>query len=343
MVAMVVFAGLMSTFSLYIYQVIKTPNLQVGKMAVSFIIPEGANFRSVQDTLYKYNIVQDMVSFSLIAKLLSYQTNVKPGLYTINADMTNLTAVRMLRAGDQAPSVVTFTHARVLSDLYEPITRNIVLSEAQFEHAINKFIETNTEGFSKETMISMFIPNSYQVYYTVSADDLVSKLNQEYHKFWNQDRKDKAIELDLTPSEVSTLASIVQSESVMSDESPIIAGLYLNRIKQGIPLQADPTLIFATGDFTIKRVLNVHKEVDSPYNTYRYRGLPPGPIRMPSIRSIDAVLNYDQNDYIYMCAKEDFSGYHSFTSSLSEHNANAKRYQRQLSIEQRKARAAATK
>ena len=126
----------------------------------------------------------------------------------------------------------------------------------------------------------------------------------------------------------------------MSEESPIIAGLYINRLKRGIPLQADPTLIFATGDFTIKRVLNVHKKVDSPYNTYRNKGLPPGPIRMPSIRSLEAVLNYDNNDYIYMCAKEDFTGYHNFTSSLSVHNANARRYQNQLSIEQRKARAA---
>ena len=158
MVAMVVFAGLMSTFSLYVYQVIKTPNLQVGKQPVSFIIPEGANFRSVQDTLFKYNIVQDMVSFSFIAKLLSYQDNVKPGLYTIAADMTNLQAVRMLRAGEQAPSVVTFTNARVLSDLYEPITRNININAHQFEQAVERYIETNEDGFTRESMISMFIP-----------------------------------------------------------------------------------------------------------------------------------------------------------------------------------------
>lgn len=343
MVAMVVFAGLMSTFSLYVYQVIKTPNLQVGKQPVSFIIPEGANFRSVQDTLFKYNIVQDMVSFSFIAKLLSYQDNVKPGLYTIAADMTNLQAVRMLRAGEQAPSVVTFTNARILSDLYEPITRNININAHQFEQAVERYIETNEDGFTRESMISMFIPNSYQVYYTVSADNLVIKLNQEYHKFWNETRTNQATELGLTPIEVSTLASIVQAESVMSEESPIIAGLYINRLNRGIPLQADPTLIFATGDFTIKRVLNVHKKVDSPYNTYRNKGLPPGPIKMPSIRSIEAVLNYGHNDYIYMCAKEDFSGYHNFTASLSEHNANARKYQQQLSIEQRKARAAANK
>ena len=137
---------------------------------------------------------------------------------------------------------------------------------------------------------------------------------------------------------MSTLASIVQAEAKIGEESAIIAGLYLNRIKQGIPLQADPTLVFATGDFTIKRVLNEHKEVDSPYNTYKYKGLPPGPINMPSIHSLNAVLNYTHHDYIFMCAKEDFSGYHNFTSSLRVHNENARRYQNALSIEQRKAR-----
>ena len=340
MVAMVVFAGLMSTFSLYIYQIVKTPNLQVDKQATVIVIPEGAVFRSVQDTLYKYYIVQDMVSFSFVAKLMSYQQNVKPGLYRIGPDMTNIEAVRMLRAGEQAPSLVTFSHARVIQDLYEPITKHIEIGEDEFKNAVEGYVTSNEDGFTKESIISMFIPNSYQVYYTISPDNLTKKLNQEFHKFWNEDRLAKADKLGMSPIEVSTLASIVQAESVMSDESPVIAGLYINRLKQGIPLQADPTLIFATGDFTIKRVLNVHKQVDSPYNTYRNKGLPPGPINLPSIRSIDAVLNYQHNNFIYMCAKEDFSGYHNFTSSLSEHNANARRYQRQLSIEQRKARSA---
>lgn len=333
-------AGLMSTFSLYIYQIIKTPNLQVDKQATVIVIPEGAVFRSVQDTLYKYYIVQDMVSFSFIAKLMGYQKNVKPGLYRIAPDMTNIEAVSMLRAGEQAPSIITFSHARVIDDLYEPITQHLEMSADEFKIALDNFIQSNNDGFTESSIISMFIPNSYQVYYTITPDNLVLKLNKEYHKFWHADRLKKAAELGLTPFEVSTLASIVQAESVMGEESPVIAGLYINRLKRGIPLQADPTLIFATGDFTIKRVLNIHKQVDSPYNTYRNKGLPPGPINMPSIRSLDAVLNYDRNDFIYMCAREDFSGYHNFTASLSEHNANARRYQRQLSIEQRKARAA---
>lgn len=337
-VFMVVFAGLLSTFSFYFYQVIRSPNLQVDRESFTFLIPEKATFRSVQDTLYKYRVVSDMVSFSFLAKLMNYTEAVKPGLYTIEANMTNIAAIRVLRAGNQTPSKVTFSHARLLEDLYEPVTRYIQVTPEEFSTALNDFTNTNSAGFTRETIISMFIPNTYQVYYTVSASELIERLNQEYEKFWSEDNLQKAASLGMTPIEVSTLASIVQAESTIGEESPIIAGLYLNRLKQGIPLQADPTLVFAVGDFTLKRVLNEHKAVESPYNTYKYKGLPPGPINMPSIRSLNAVLNYQEHDYIFMCAKEDFSGYHNFTASLREHNENARRYQRALTIEQQKAR-----
>jgi UPF0755 protein len=339
-IMMVVFSGLLSTFSFYIYQILQSPNLQVEKEAISFVIPRGATFRSVQDTLYKYDIVQDMVSFSFLAKLMNYTEAVKPGLYTISPDMTNIDAVRLLRAGNQVPSKLTFSHARLVEELYEPVTRYIEIDPRGFKTALEDYIATNTDGFNKQTIIAMFIPNTYQVYYTISPENLVIKINSEYHHFWNKDNLLKAAEIGLTPIEVSTLASIVQAEVTMTDESKTIAGLYMNRLKQGIPLQADPTLVFAVGDFTLKRVLNEHKEVDSPYNTYKNKGLPPGPINMPTIHSLMAVLNYASHNYIFMCAKEDFSGYHNFTASLREHNENARRYQRQLSIEQRKARQA---
>ena len=339
-IIMVVFSVLLSTFSFYVYQIFKSPNLQVDKEAISFLIPRGATFRSVQDTLYKYDIVQDMVSFSFLAKLMNYTDAVKPGMYTIHSSMTNIEAVRLLRAGNQVASKLTFSYARLIEDLYEPVTRYIEINSQEFETALDKYINTNTEGFNKENIISMFIPNTYQVYYTVSPEDLVLKINREYHNFWNEDNLNKASKNGMNPLEVSVLASIVQAEASKNDESKIIAGLYMNRIKQGIPLQADPTLVFASGDFTIKRVLNEHKEIDSPYNTYKYKGLPPGPINMPTIHSLNAVLNYAQHNYIFMCAKEDFSGYHNFTASLTEHNENARKYQRQLSIEQRKARQA---
>lgn len=340
MILMVVFSGLLSTFSFYIYQILKSPNLQVDKEAISFVIPKDATFRSVQDTLYKYDIVQDMVSFSFLAKLMNYTEAIKPGLYNISTDMTNIDAVRLLRAGNQVASKLTFSHARLVEELYEPVTRYTEIDSRDFKTALDDYIATNTDGFNKQTIIAMFIPNTYQVYYTISPENLVKKINSEYHRFWNEDNLAKADEIGLTPIEVSALASIVQAEVIMRDESKIIAGLYMNRLKQGIPLQADPTLVFAVGDYTLKRVLNEHKEVDSPYNTYKNKGLPPGPINMPTIHSLKAVLNYASHDYIFMCAKEDFSGYHNFTASLREHNENARRYQRQLSIEQRKARQA---
>ena len=184
----------------------------------------------------------------------------------------------------------------------------------------------------------MFIPNTYEMYFNTGADKVIERFYYEYEQFWNEERKEKAKQIGLTPLEVSILASIVQAETVKRDEAPIIAGLYINRLKQGIALQADPTLVFAVGDFTLKRVLNEHKEIDSPYNTYKYAGLPPGPINMPEISSIDAVLKYKPSDFIYMCAKEDFSGYHNFTNNYNEHLRNAQRYQKALTIEQRKAR-----
>ena len=338
MIILVVFTGLASTFSFYFYQMIKSPNLQVDREPVNIIIPQDATFRSVQDTLYKYRIVNDMVSFSFIAKLMNYSEAVKPGLYTIDRDMSNVEAVRMLRAGDQAPSRVTFSNARVVEDLHEPITRYIEIGPDDFKNALESFVKSNTEGFNKQTIISMFIPNTYQVYYTISADDLVARIKTEYQNFWTEERRSKANQIGLSPLEVSILASIVQAETKVAVESKTIAGLYMNRLKRGTPLQADPTLVFAVGDFALKRVLNEHKEVDSPYNTYKFKGLPPGPINMPSIHSLDAVLNYEQHNYVFMCAKEDFSGYHYFTASYREHLRNAEKYQRQLSIEQRKAR-----
>jgi len=337
-ILMVVFAGLSSTFSFYLYQIIMSPNLQVAKSSIEILLPNGANFRSVQDTLYKYRVVQDMVSFSFLAKLMDYTELVKPGLYSIQPNMTNIQAIRLLRSGDQAPSKLSFSHARLIEDLYEPVTRYVEITEADFGMALTNFVSNNNRGFNPNNIISMFIPNTYQVYYTISAADLVQKINKEYYHFWSEKNLAKAGDIGLTPLEVSTLASIVQAEASKDEESEIIAGLYLNRLKDGIPLQADPTLVFAVRDFSLVRVLNEHKMIDSPYNTYINKGLPPGPINMPTIHSLNAVLNYTHHNYIYMCAKEDFSGFHNFTASYREHTENARRYQRQLSIEQRTAR-----
>jgi UPF0755 protein len=225
----------------------------------------------------------------------------------------------------------------LVSDLAEKVSRNLELTPQEFEVKLIEFALANKDGFDKHNVIAMFIPNTYEVYYNIAPEALIKRMRNEYENFWNESRKQKAAEIGLSPVEVSVLASIVQAETVKREEAPTIASLYLNRLKQGIPLQADPTLVFAVGDFSLKRVLNEHKEIDSPYNTYRYAGLPPGPINLPEINSIDAVLNYVPSNYLYMCAKEDFSGYHNFTNNYNEHMNNAIRYQRALTIEQRKA------
>lgn len=335
---LLLFSILLSSFGFYGYQMIYTPNILVEKESRIIVIKEDETFASLRKKLYDDGIVQDMLTFAFLARLMNYDTSIKPGRYKLESDMTNLEAIRKLRSGVQAPVNVTFNNVRLIADLPEKITANLQIGPEDFTAALAKFIDNNEYGFNENNIIAMFIPNTYEVYYNISGEKLVERMHFEYEKFWNDTRKQKAEALGMTPIEVSTLASIVKAESIKKDESAIIAGLYINRIKNGIPLQADPTLVFAAGDFTIKRVLNEHKEIDSPYNTYLNRGLPPGPINMPSIHAIDAVLNYKQHDYLYMCAKEDFSGYHNFATNHRDHINNANRYQRALSIEQRKAR-----
>ncbi|UII22875.1 endolytic transglycosylase MltG [Fulvivirga ligni] len=333
-----VFTILLTSFTFYGYQMMFTPNVLVGKTDKILYIEPGESFKDLQDKLHKQKYVNDLMSFSFIAKILKYDKSMKPGRFLLKADMNNMEAVRLLRSGKQAPVNLTFNNIRLKSELSEKLTARLAISPEEFVRALDSFIESNKLGFNENNIISMFIPNTYQVYYDISAEGLVERMLYEYNQFWTDARKAKAKEIGLNQQEVSTLASIVQAESVKADESKRIAGLYMNRLKRGIALQADPTLVFASGDFALKRVLNEHKEIDSPYNTYMYPGLPPGPINMPTIRSIDAVLNYEHNDYIYMCAKEDFSGYHNFASNYAQHMVNARKYQRQLSIEQRKAR-----
>lgn len=327
------------SFTFYAYQVVYTPNVLVDKDDRLLIIDSGDTFQDIQEELHEGKYVQDLVSFSFLAKLMNYDKRITPGRYLLKRNMSNLHAIQLLKSGAQEPVRVTFNNVRLVSELAEKITRNLGMTPQEFEAALTNFAMTNKHGFNTDNIVAMFIPNTYEVYYNVTPDALIKRMHSEYEKYWNEEREAKAKEIGLSKIEVSILASIVQAESIREDEAPTIAGLYLNRLRQGIPLQADPTLVFAVGDFTLKRILNVHKEIDSPYNTYRNAGLPPGPINMPEIKSLEAVLNYKPSDYIYMCAKEDFSGRHNFTADYREHMNNAIRYQRALTIEQRKAAA----
>ena len=339
LVAFLVGSMLLITFTFYFYQIIYTPNILVDQESRLFVIKSGTTYRGVLEALGKERIVDDMVSFSFLARLKDFDRTIQPGRFMLRGNMTNLSAIEALQSGRREPVNVTFTYVRLLSELDEKITKNIGVTPDEFEDALDEFIANNQEGFTKDNILCMFIPNTYQVYFNVVPEELVGRMHDEYLKFWTENKKLKAKEIGLTPIEVSILASIVQAETVKQDEAPRIAGLYINRLKKDIALQADPTLVYAVGDFTMKRVLNEHKEVESPYNTYKYSGLPPGPINMPQIANIDAVLDYEKSDYLYMCAREDFSGYHNFAKNLRDHNQNATKYQRALTIEIAKGKA----
>lgn len=337
-VILLLFTILLSSFGFYGYQMVFSPNILVEKEDRIVVIPKNATFKDVQNMLYDRDIVQDLVSFSFLAKLMDYHENVKYGRFLMKANMTNMQAIRLLRGGKEETVRVTFNNVRLLKDLAPKITKNLAMTPEEFLKGIEAYVASDTTGFNEENIIGMFIPNTYEAYYFESPEELIIRMRREYDRFWDEERLAKAKALGLTPQEVVTLASIVQAETRHNSESATVAGLYLNRLERGIALQADPTLVFASGDFGLKRVLNIHKEIDSPYNTYMYRGLPPGPINMPSIHNINAVLNAEDHNYIYMVAKEDFSGYHYFSETHREHINKARRYQRQLSIEQRKAR-----
>lgn len=330
MLAMVVFSVLLTSFSFYFYQVFYGANILLDKEDQAIIIKREDNFDDVRNKFYDNNIINDVISFSFVAKVLGYQDLVKPGIYQLKNGMSNLEAIRMLRSGDQKPVRITFNNVRLKSELAERITENTGIEPSEFLALLEDRLFLDEYQVNPENVLTLFLPNTYEVYWTITAKELFSKMAKEHQKFWNSERLAKAKSLELTPIEVSVLASIVQAESIKNDERPTIAGLYLNRLKKNIALQADPTLVYALGDFTIQRVLNEYKRVQSPYNTYLNRGLPPGPINLPTISSIDAVLNYEKHDYIYMCAKEDFSGYHRFAKTLIEHNKNAALFQKAL-------------
>ncbi|MBS1682984.1 MAG: endolytic transglycosylase MltG [Bacteroidetes bacterium] len=334
----IIVSTLLITFVFYGYQICFNANIRVDREDRTFIIRQGDSYQTVLKNLGENDFVGDLVSFSFLAKLSGYDKVIMPGRYLLRRNMTNLQALRVLKSGRHEAVNITFSVVRLRKDLAEKITKNIGMTPDEFNEALNEYIAANTEGFTKDNILCMFLPNTYEVYFNILPEDLIQRMNAEYKKFWNNDRRAKAKAINLTPIEVSILASIVQAESIKPDEAPIIAGLYLNRLKKNIALQADPTLVYAVGDFGLKRVLNTHKEIDSPYNTYKYPGLPPGPINIPQIATINAVLDYQHNDYYYMCAKEDFSGYHNFANTLDEHNRNARKYQKALDAEMAKAK-----
>lgn len=287
-------------------------------------------FEDVMASIAQLQVVNDTSSFRWAAEKMDYPERVKAGKYKLESGMTNRALLNKLGGGFQEPVNLRFENVRLKENFAALLANQLEPDSIAFINLLNSDSVAATYGFDTENLFSMFIPNTYEFYWNTSAERFVERMAKEYEKFWDSSRREKAAGLNLTPQEVSTLAAIVKGEALHVAEMPTIAGLYINRLRRGMLLQADPTVIFAANDFTIRRVLYRHLRLDSPYNTYMYAGLPPGPIMMPSIASIDAVLNYQQHDYLYMCAKEDFSGYHNFAVTQAEHNINARRFQQAL-------------
>ncbi len=324
-----IIAGIVLAYLLF--KIVFKPNTWVknGK-EISVYVPTGSDYENLKAILYGKGTIVNRNTFEWLAKKKNLPANVHPGRYIIKNGMSNDELINLIRSGKQTPVKVIFNNIRSRNELAQKIDLEIEPDSTEIIHLLDDSVYLRIFGFKPETVLAMFIPNTYEVYWNISAKDFMDRMYTEYNKFWNNTRRQKAEQVGLNALEVSILASIVEKETNKDDEKPAIASVYLNRLKYAWRLQADPTVIFALGDYNIKRVLNAQKEVDSPYNTYQHLGLPPGPICIPSIASIDAVLNPDDSSYFYFCAKDDFSGYHVFSTTNSQHIVNAEKYRNAL-------------
>lgn len=305
-----------------------SPNV-TGKQEYLYI-RTGATYADVYKTIQDQGIVKDPASFNAAAAGMHYINRVKPGRYRLHEGMTNRRLINMLASGAQEAVELSFHNLRQKTDFAGFVSKKLEADSASIIHLLDSTQFIEKFGFNTDNVYVIFIPNTYQVYWNTSPEKFFKRMYANYEKYWTPERKQQAAAINLSPIQVSILASIVDAEALHDDEMPTIAGLYLNRLQKGMKLESDPTLIFALQDFTIKRVLNRDKAVISPYNTYLHTGLPPGPIMMPSENALNAVLGYKKSDYLYMCAKADFSGYHAFASNITDHNNNARKWREAL-------------
>lgn len=334
-IILLVFITIGAAVAYWGYNTVFAPNTAFSEQQQILKLRPGSSYEDVKNKLLRKNIVSDIESLDRVAGWMKYKKDEVPaGLYTIKKGWNNKQIISMLRSGNQTPISVTFNNVRTADELAGQITKDLALDSASLAQYFDRSEVSFKAGLTGKTMMTLFIPNTYSLFWDISEEELIARMQREHDTFWSKnDRMTKAKALDMTPAEVYTLASIVEKESQHGPERPIIAGLYLNRLKKGIALQADPTVVYANGDFGLRRVLNKHLEFDSPYNTYKYSGLPPGPIYMPSIQSIDAVLNYDKHDYLYMCAKPGYGTEHAFAKTLRGHNENANQYRSWLNTQ----------
>jgi len=296
-------------------------------------IPTNATYDEVLGILDDDRILKNLKSFDAVAKLMKYDQNFHAGHYVLQPEQSNRALITLLRSGKQVPVNVTISAARKLEDIAGVVATMIEADSSQIHTALLEPSFLNRKDLDASSVISLIIPNTYEFFWDSNAQDFIARMEKEYDRFWNEKRVKQAEDLDMSRLEVATLASIVEKESNLKAERPTLAGVYINRLRSGIPLQADPTVVFGIGDFTIRRVLNVHLAVDTPYNTYMHPGLPPGPICMPTISSIDSVLNPENHDYIFFCAKPGYNNGHLFAKTNAEHERNARIYHRWLNSE----------
>ncbi|KAB1063760.1 endolytic transglycosylase MltG [Salibacter halophilus] len=310
-----------------LYKTIKSPNVNIPKTEDQFFyIRTGASFDDVKQQLMDEGYIINENTFTWVAEKKKYIQNIKPGRYRLEDGMSNNELVNLLRSGRQVPVQVTFNTIRTLHELAGKVSSQLEVDSLSLDSALTDKELMEHYGFDDATFISMFIPNTYEFYWNTNGKEFIERMAQEFKRFWTDERIRKAKEIGLSQSEVATLASIVQQETFRADEMPKVAGLYLNRLERGMKLQADPTVKYAVGDPSLKRIYFKHLKVESPYNTYVVTGLPPGPIAVPERTALDAVLNAVDHNYYYMCAKPDYSGYHEFARTLAQHNRNRAKY-----------------
>jgi UPF0755 protein len=289
-------------------------------------IHEHDTFTDVVKQIEKKKVARHLSSFIALAKVMGYPQKIHTGRYAIESGMSNERLLTNLIKHKQEPVSLKFNNIRTKGQLAGRLAQQLMLDSLTIINQLNDSAVDAKLGFNSETVVAMFIPNTYDILWDITPEQLLKRMHREYSIFWNDERRQKAKAAHLSPIEVTTLASIVEEETNHKADKPIIAGLYLNRLRLNMPLQSCPTIKFALGDFTLQRITGVHLRVNSPYNTYRNQGLPPGPIRIPSIETLDAVLNFTPNNYLYMCAKETLNGEHYFASTWEEHKHNAAKY-----------------
>ncbi|HQU58971.1 MAG: endolytic transglycosylase MltG [Phaeodactylibacter sp.] len=319
--------------ALFVYKkFIAGPGVPKGLATYYVEIPTNSSFEEVLGILREDGFVKDEGIFRMLSERMGYKRSpMRAGRFELKPGWNTIEMIRQLRSGEQAPVKLVLTNERLIENVAAKAARFIEPDSLQIWSLFQNEAYLDSIGYTSETLMSLFIPNTYEFYWNTSPRSFMSRMIREHDAFWEKNgRLEKARSLNMTPAEVYTLASIVEKETLRSEEKPRVAGAYLNRLKIGMRLQADPTCVFATRDFDTPRVTDYHTKFDSPYNTYLYAGLPPGPISMASISSIDAVLNAEDHDYLYFCAVGDGSGFHAFAKTLAAHNQNAARYRENL-------------